>query len=259
MLGLLVSGVGVVLGCRTPLVETRLGADDPRPAGLLAALAESAERRPAMRARARVEVHAPDLQFRRPQRLAVARPERLRVEVVGLFGQVAALLVARDSRYQFYEAGRAELQEGALTPSLLWQLARVDLAPGDAVDLLLGVPRPDLGRDLSRAWLRADGRLGFAAVDVQGRVREQYVFDPKGRLAEMEQLEAGGARSWRARFSDYRTVPRIGGGEEEFAFRVRLDFPRVEGRANLEFQHVELVAELPEELFRLALPGSEAR
>lgn len=259
MLGLLVSGVGVVLGCRTPVVETRLGADDPRPAGLLAALAEGVDRRPAMRARARLEVHSPDLQFRRPQRLAVARPGRLRVEVVGLFGQVAALLVARDSHYQFYEAGRSELQEGALTPSLLWQLARVDLAPDEAVDLLLGIPRPGLGRTLSQAWLRGDGRLGFAAVDSQGRIREQYVFDAKGRLIEREQFDVGGTRSWRARFSDYRTVPRIGGGEEEFAFRVRLDFPRVEGKANLEFQHVELVAELPEELFSLALPAPEAR
>jgi hypothetical protein len=47
-------------------------------------------------------------------------------------------------------------------------------------------------------------------------------------------------------------VPLPGGGSREFAFQVELDFPRVEGKAKLVFQQVDLVAELPDGLFTLA-------
>jgi hypothetical protein len=254
----LVSGVGLMLGCRTPAAPSRLSATDPRPGRLLAALGETAEQRRALRGRARVAIEAPDLKLRRPQRLALARPGRLRVEVLGLFGQLAAVLVARDARYQLYEAGRAQLQEGTLSPSLLWRVARVDLDLEEAVNLLLGTPRPVPGLAVSGAWRGADGRLGFVRVDARGRVRERYVFDAQGRLAEAERLDVRGARIWWAGFADYRPVLHADGSPGEFAFRLSLDFPRVDGRAKLDFQQVDLVADLPDELFILELPGGAA-
>jgi len=250
-LGLVFCGLGLAGGCRTPLPETRLGEGDPRPQQLLEILGASREAVPALRARARVAIDAPDLKLSRPQRLAVARPGRLRVEVLGLFGQLAAVLVADRGRYQLYEAGQSEIQEGRVSPSLLWRVARVDLEPGEAVDLLLGSPRPGPGLRVVGARGLGNGGIAFDRVDGEGRLRERYVFDAQGRLAETERVDRAGERIWGARFGEYRAVNSAGGGSREFAFQVELDFPRVEGKAKLDFQQVDLVAELPDGLFRL--------
>ncbi len=255
-LGLAVCGLGLAMGCRTPAPGDRLGVAELQPARLLAGLAERASEIRALRGRARVEILAPDLKVRRPQRLAVARPGRLRVEVLGLFGQVAALLVANEGVYQLYEPGQAQLQEGLVSASLLWRVARVDLEPGEAVDLLLGSPLPGPGLRLGEAHAREDGGVAFDRRDELGAVRERYVFDAEGRLREMERLDAGNVRLWKARFDDYRKVSQDAGPEQSFAFELRLDFPRVGGRATLDFQQVALAAQLPDELFRLDISGS---
>ncbi len=232
----------------------RLPQADPRPARLLAGLEASAEGRSALRARARVGIRAPDLKLRRPQRLAVARPGRLRVEVLGLFGQLAALLVVDGGAYQLYEPGADQLREGRVSSALLWQVARVDLEPAEAVDLLLGVPRPSAGLHVSGARLREDGHIAFERVDARGDAREHFVFDAEGRLAEMARLAPDGRPIWKARFARYRTIAGHDGSPRQFAFEVALDFPRVDGSATLDYQQVELVAELPGSLFRLELP-----
>ena len=257
-LGVLLFGMAGWVACRTPLTQDPLGAADPRPGRMVAALAERSGPPAALRARARVAIEAPDLRLRRPQRLALARPGRLRVEVLGLFGQVAAILVVRDSQYQLYEAGRSQISEGILSPALLWQVARVDLEAEDAVNLLLGTPRPLPGLVVTGAWSRGDGSLGFTRVDERGQARERYVFDGQGRLEELERSDAGGRRIWRARFSDYRPVSSPESLPDEFAFQVQLDFPRVDGRAKLDFQQVDLAADLPDELFILQAPGRAA-
>ena len=80
--------------CRTPVFEPRaMTAADPRPAKLLAALEDEAASRRGLRASAKLSLEAPDLRLRRPQRMALQRPASLRVEILGLFHQVAAVLV----------------------------------------------------------------------------------------------------------------------------------------------------------------------
>lgn len=257
-LGLVCCGLGLAVGCRTPSPEFRLADGDPGPERLLTALRLTGESIPALRARARVEIRAPDLKIRRPQRLAVARPNRLRVEIVGLFGQLAAILVADNGFYQLYESGQRELKEGLVSSSLLWQVARVDLEPRDAVDLLLGSPRPQPGLHIVGAFRQGGGGIRFDRADTQGRVRERYAFDGQGRLTETERVDGLGTVLWRAGFGAYRAVPRDAGPDSEFAFEVELEFPRVDGRAKLNFQQVDLVADLPDEIFKLELPGRKS-
>jgi hypothetical protein len=189
----------------------------------------------------------------------VARPGRLRFEVLGLFGQLAALLVVDGGAYQLYEPGADQLREGRASSALLWQLARVDLEPAEAVDLLLGVPRPAAGLQVSGARLGEDGHIAFARVDAQGQPRERFVFDAQGRLAEMTRLAADGRPVWKARFARYRTIAGPDGSPRQFAFEVALEFPRVDGSATLDYQQAELVAELPDSLFRLELPPRGSR
>ena len=255
-LGLLLCGLVCLGGCRTPVPERPLAAADPRPVRLLAGLEASGLDRSALRARAQVAIRAPDLTLRRPQRLAVARPGRLRFEVLGLFGQLAALLVVDGDRYQLYEPGAGQLREGTASSALLWQVARVDLEPSEAVDLLLGVPRPRPGLRVSRPRVRGDGQVAFERVDARGRLREGFVFDAQGRLAEMTRWAADGRAVWQASFSRYQPIAAPDGSSRQFAFEVALHFPRVEGSATLDYQRAELVGELPGSLFRLKLPAT---
>ena len=55
---------------------------------------------------------------------------------------------------------------------------------------------------------------------------------------------------WAARFEDYRQL-----GEQWFAFRVALSFPRVGAKAQIDFKKVELNPELPSDVFVLSVPG----
>lgn len=250
----------VLAACRTPSPGVPIGLDDPRPAALLQALEVRVGARSALRARAKLDLDAPDLSLDRPQRLAIARPARLRVEVLGLFDQVAAVVVTDGDTYQLYDARTHDLEEGVVEAHLLWRVARVDLEPAEAVDLMLGAPRPDPALLAGPARLFEDGAIGFARVDGRGVEREAYRFDAEGRLAEATRSDDRGRLVWRARFADYRPVAvSTGDGGGPFAHDVTLEFPRVEARARLVFKHVVLADDLPDELFSLNLPGRSGR
>ncbi|MBW2382012.1 MAG: hypothetical protein JRG92_00195 [Deltaproteobacteria bacterium] len=248
-----------LLACRTPMPAVPLPADDPRPHVLLESLRERAEGRTALRARAKLDLSSPDLRVSRPQRMAVARPLRLRVEVIGLFNQLAAILVTNGHVYQVYDARSAHLEEGIVSEGLLWRVARVDLSPSEAVDILLGAPLPASGLSTGSARIYADGGIAVDRHDAASVVRQRFVFDTRGQLAVMESFDVAGDLAWRARFSRYKKVPAPGGGDESFAFDVALDFPRVQAEAHLSFKRVDLVRSLPDDLFILELPDRSTR
>jgi len=244
----------LVFACRTVAPGVRLPGDDPRPLHLLERLQARGEATHALRASARLSIESPDLRFGRPQRMAVARPARMRVEIMGLFNQVAAVLVTDGEIYQLYNAGEAELEEGVVSSDLLWRVARVDLAPQEAVDLLLGAPRPAPGLEPGPATLYEDGEIAFERRDERGELRERLRFDAAGRVRRIERLDEGGEMVWEARFDDYRDVESPDGGVVPFAFDVSLRFPRVDADAHLRFKSVTLVSELDGALFELRLP-----
>jgi hypothetical protein len=231
----------------------RLSGDDPRPARLLAGLHERASAAHALRASARLSLDSPDLRFSRPQRIAAARPARMRIEIMGLFNQVAAVLVTDGALYQLYTAGESELEEGVVSSDLLWRVARVDLAPDEAVDLLLGAPRLTPRLRLGVATLYEDGGIAFERRDEHGAVRERLRFDAAGRVRGIERLDDGGELVWQGSFDDYRDVAGPEGGAIPFAFDVALHFPRVQADARLKFKKVSLLNELDEALFELRL------
>lgn len=252
-----------IAACRTPPPPMPPEPLDVR--GLLANLESTARARSTVRARTRISIEAPDLEFDRPQRLAVKRPDSMRVEILGLFSQIAAVLVVRDGRYQLWESGARDLEEGPVTIDLLWRVARVALAPEDAIALLLGAPRP-LG------WLEAgparwDGPLFDVDLLDDGRgVRERLSFDALGRLRRFERFDAVGALVWSAAFDDHRPLEGGDGEVHAFAHEVRLYFPREDARVEIAFDDVELDGELSPGLFELvrtrdraSLDGAPAR
>jgi len=243
----------LAVGCRTlapALPGTPLAADDPRVEALLGDLERRAEQRRSMRARVRLYLDAPDLRFRRPQRVVAERPDRLRVETLGLFNQVAAVLVTEGRRYQLYDVGSRVFEQGPLTPALLWRVARVELDAEQAVELLLGAPGRWPGAVVE--WTREleDGSIAIALADGEGNTRQRFRFDAEGRLRHMSQFGETGEQLWQAAFDDHRSL-----AGESFAFRVELDFPRLEAHAIFSFKSAELNPDLPEDVFSLRLPA----
>jgi hypothetical protein len=244
-----------IAGCRATLPSVPLPPDDPLPNVLLSSLESRGQSIRSARGLLRLAVDAPNLHFRRPQRFAALRPASLRVETLGLFSQIAAILVTRGDRYQFFDATEAGLRQGPITPDLLWRVARIDLAPREAVELLLGTLRVDEDLVPVAARRLADDAVAFSLRERAGAVVSELEFDSLGRLRGFRQLaqRSGGRAQWHARFSEYRDV-----GGTAFAHRVELGFPRTEGRATIRFDEVELNPELPAELFVLRLEPAPA-
>jgi hypothetical protein len=264
--GVLLAAAAVV-SCATapldphdPFEQGRLlAADDPRVTALLAGLRTAAAERRSLIASARLSLDAPDLRFRRPQRLAVRRPADLRIEILGLFGQIAAVLVTDGSRYQLWngstQAGaKPGLEQGEVTRELLWSVARVDLLPAEAVSLLLGVPI--LTAELAPV-AAAETQAGGVAIALgsEPEAGDQVVeFDHEGRLTRASSRDTKGRPLWQAEFADYREV-----GSDLFAHEVTIAFPRVGARAALRFDSAELNRELSSEVFALHLHETAAR
>ena len=251
-------GVGLVVAllavsCKTPSpasISQPLDASDPRPAGWMAALAESAESRRALRAHSRLALDSPELRFRRPQRLLVQRPADLRVEVLGLFGQVAAVLVTDGERFEWFDASRGEVERGPVSDDLLWRLARIDLSPREAVAVLLGVPLPRPGLERQPARSRGGGRVEVP-FGRAGGAEQVFSFDAGGRLVEVVTRAATGAVLWVVRYDAYEDVGGAG-----FAHEVALEFPAVDARSSIRFESVELNPDLSSDAFVLQMGRS---
>ena len=248
----LVALMGLV-ACRGPApapIELRpLSPDDPRPASLLKQLRARAGSIDGMRGQAKFSLDSPELEFRRPQRVAALRTRALRVETLGLFGQVAAILVTNGGRYQFYDASSNELEEGVVDRALLWELVRIDLDHGDVVDLLLGGASPPETRSLGPAYEMSNGRLRLTLEDA-GRPVEWLDFDAEGRLRRIERVPGGDPfLAWQARLDDYR--PEAGGSGVVVAHELSVRIPVQETEARFAFREVALNPELPEQVFEL--------
>jgi outer membrane lipoprotein-sorting protein len=226
-----------------------LSPQDPRPPALLSQLDARAAGRESMRGTLRFAVDAEDLRVRGLQRVAARRPAWLRVEVLGLLNQIAAVLATDGHSYDFLDAGSGRRERGTMSRDLLWQVARVDLEPEEAVSLLLGASEPSAGLFPGPAVATPDGGIRVLLLDDRGRARQRFAFDPEGRLRRLENWSADGALLWEARYQDYRDL-----AGSPFAHQVELRFPRTGARAEFRFRSVELNPTLPDELFVLKLP-----
>jgi hypothetical protein len=274
-----------VAGCRTApapglgmqMTGTRLSIDDARAERVLRNYLELARARSAMRGSARVLVEGPDFKLNRPQRILVERPARIRFEVIGLFDQLAAMLATDGRRFGFYEVSSGQISRGRVTPTLLWDLAKIDLAVHEVVGLLLGAPLPTPGVARAAVWLEPDGRLAlvfawpkdesppncredpdlalfesacFVSFDALDEGGEMFFFDVDGRLVEVRDLDPGGVIRVRATFEDYRSL-----ADDEFAAafpnRITIRSPRAASLARFVWNRVMLADELPDRFFMI--------
>jgi hypothetical protein len=234
--------------CRTVIPSVPLAADDPRPAALLEQWDALARERHSFRGRARLAVDG-DVQFRGNQIVVLARPARMRIEVLGFLNQTAAVIATDGERFEVFRSGDRSYETGAVSPDLLWREARLALTPGEAVAVLLGVPVPGGELVPARADL-VDGELiRIDLVGADGRVQRRAAFDAAARLREFEVIDDDGSVRWRAGFEDYADVDGV-----SFAHRIVLDVTDGGTHVEISLREVELNPELAPEVFRLRSP-----
>ncbi|MCG8587866.1 MAG: hypothetical protein MJE66_01100 [Proteobacteria bacterium] len=238
-------------GCSTlgPPAAAPVPASDPRVSAYVSALHEAAERRQAVRGVVRLALDDGDQRARSVQRIAAARPARLRVEVLGLLDQILAVLATDGETFQLHQTSPRRFEAGPVSRGLLRRVARIDLAPEAAAPLLLGAPAPAERLRMASAMEWSDGRLAIPFVDTHGGLRERYEFDEDGRLQALHRFREGDRLHWVARFGDYRDL-----AGESFAHQIALEFPDTKAVAVLTFRRAELNPALPEGIFHLEPP-----
>jgi hypothetical protein len=243
-------------GCRTAVPATPLPADDPRPDALVAAWQAHTASRHALRATARLAVDAPgagergdDLALRSKQRMWLSRPANLRVEVLGFLDTAVAVLVVDGERYALLESAARRFDEGPVYDGLLWDAARLDLSPEEAVLVILGTLALDPDWTRSEAWT-IDDRVRVAFADASGRPRRILEFGAGGELLANTHLDVAGETAWEAEYGDYVALGDLTAAP--FARRVALSSET--GRAEITLRNVELNPTLPPDLFRLSAP-----
>jgi hypothetical protein len=235
--------------CQTlPTPGAPLSPADPRPAGLLAALASEREARHAIRASARVSLSGQRGGSFARQLLLVERPARLRVEVIGLVGQRVAVLATDGQRYDLYRSETGLVEHGEIHPGVLYEVAGIPLTPEQAVMLLLGAPETGAASLPNSVRLFPDGAIHVAWRG--GGVDSVLEFDAEGRVRRYAVTVENGAALLRVAYDDYRLVAGV-----PFAHRVDFDFPRAHSRAEVAFRAVELNPLLSDDLFRIETLG----
>lgn len=231
-----------------------LAPEDPRAAGLLAALALRGAELTALRAEARVSIEGQRRASFAKQLLLVERPARLRLEIVGLLGQRVAVLATDGARYDLYRAERPALESGEVHAGILFEVAGLALTPEEAVQLALGVPLlPAEGAPAAEsvAALPEGGLRVVLRARSADEPRRTLEFDGAGHLARYALHAPGGELAFEVRYGDYRDV-----AGSAFAFAIAVELPATATRAALQFQRVELNPALSDDLFRLELRRS---
>ena len=271
-----------------PMLVSRTGVplavDDERADRVLGDYLETLSSRRGLRGSARVALTGPDFKLNRPQRIVVERPASLRFEILGLFDQLAAILATDGREFGFFEAATGEITRGPVSPSLLWDLAKIDLSAEEAVGLLLGTPEPAPGVARSAVWMEPDGRIALAfawpvtdpaAACLSGASSvlfdpecfvgeaalaeggEVFFFDEGGRLVELRSLEAAGVIRLRVLFEGYEPLDAADG--VIFPKRITIRSPAVLSEARFDWKRVMFATDLSDRLFVLPEPRRTGR
>jgi len=206
-----------------------------------------------LRGRAHLAVDAEAGRLRSKQILVAERPARLRVEVLGLMNQTAAVIATDGDRFEVFRVGDRSYETGAVHDDLLWREARLALAPAEAVALLLGVPEPGSGLRPANAVRKNGDWIELDLVGGDGRAQQRAAFDASWRLRSFEVLGEDGRARWRADFDDYAAV-----GATQLPHSIVLDVTEGGTHAEIELRDLELNPALPADIFRLRAPARGA-
>ena len=222
----------------------------PSAAELVAALAKRRDTVHSLRALARIRYHDPQGSNSSREGIIVARPDRLRVEVLSLFGSVF-VLGTDHGLLTAYARQEDTVYRGHASPENLWRYVRLDLPVSDLVDLLLGTPPP---RQTSEAEVSFDPRTGWIELAQQRAHGAQLVwFSPAALPLRIEEQDADRRTLWRATFDNYESQNGVA-----VATRIALEVPAWHRSLDVALEDIDLNPSLDAAVFAVqAPPGSK--
>ncbi len=178
--------------------------------------------------------------------IIVARPDRLRVEVLSLFGSVF-VLTADNGAISAYARQDDTVYRGSASPENLWRYARLDLPVPDVVALVLATPPGVLERTAQVSFDTDTGWLQVSQSSPQGTL---IVWFSDALLpAATAQRDGDGRLQWRATFSEYEEHAGIA-----IATDIAIQWPTWQRSLEVHLRDVEVNPVLDASVFALQTP-----
>jgi hypothetical protein len=219
----------------------------PEAATLTTAIADRRNAVRSIRALARLHYRDPDASNTSREAIAVARPDRLRVEVLSFLGAVF-VLTTDNGRFTAYARREETIYRGEASPENMWSYARIGLPVVDLVDVMLGTPPQRLADwsqvalDPERGWIELTQEFSNGA--------EQVVWFLGTLPAAAESRDPYGEVLWHATFSGYQDHDGV-----PIATRIRLEVPARDRSVEIELNDVDINPTLDDSTFALDIPG----
>ena len=251
--GRLVTVLSLTLSCWVAgCAATRLAVPHPAPAVLPSAAeidAALAARRTSvhsLRGMARLRYRDATQSVTSREAIVVARPDRIRVEVLSLFGSVF-LLVADDGQMTAYAREENTVYRGQASPQNLERYVRLGLPVEELVDIVLGTPPPRAGR-AQVSFDESAGAIRLYRLFDQG-AQTVWVSEASLPLAT-EEVGTDGTARWRATFGAYEDH-----GGVAVATHIGLDLPAWGQSMEIALQDLEVNPTLDRSVFAFQAPA----
>lgn len=246
---LLAAGIGTALsGCavgKKPSGEQEL-LQPPIVADPLRSLQQRAERFQGLRALMRLQYRDPKETHSSREAIVVARPDRLRVEVLSLFGSVF-LLATDKGRLLAYVPEERTVYLGAASAENLWRYTRLWIPVEDLVDLLLATP----GYQRAQLAHCPPGDAAGACLSYPTHTGEATVWLDRAALPlRVEHMGADGTLLWTARYESFETHSTV-----PVVKQLAVESPAFGRKITLQFHDVEINPELEGDEFTLHYPA----
>lgn len=216
---------------------------------LLAPLNARLEQSAGLRGLAKVTYRDAEQRGSATQAIAVALPDRFRLESFSLLG-VVALHVCDGGSLAAYFPREGVIYRGSANPVTIARFTRLHLSPGQVVRLLMGLPPFAVGTDGAR--VRAEPNGGYR-VDLPhfDRGHAKLWFDAQtGWLHGWEVADEAGEVRARGELDDYRSV-----AGRMFPFTIRLSDPNAGRHVRVEYREMTPSPALPDALFTVDTPA----
>ena len=204
-----------------------------------------------LRGLADVRLERAGQQERFPEAVALALPDKLRLETLQFGGATAVVLAADGDRLAVYSMASKEFLHGRASAGAVAALAGVAVEPRHLVRLLAGLPPLPFQSADPRSRVEPDG-AEFVAESAAGPFWQRLRLDAGGGVAGGELRTAAGP-VFTFRFEDPRWV-----GGRAFPHRLRLEQPGA-GWVDLAYRSVELNPPVEGGIFSLAIPAGDVR
>ena len=218
----------------------------PAAAELQAVLAQRREAVRSLRALAHIHYRAPEESNSSRDAIIAARPDRLRVEVLSLFGSVF-VLAADEGLLTAYARQENTVYRGHASPENLWRYVRLTLPVNVLVDIILGTPPPQPA---------AGGQVSFDPASGSIRLREEMAqgvrvvwFSPAQLPLGTEAQGVDGRTQWRATFGGYEDRAGVA-----LATHIALEVPEWQRSLEIALEDIDLNPQLDPAVFAVQIP-----